>query len=141
MKWQKYTWEDGDPITVQKLNHIEHGIDIMESSGGVSKSLMVKAKYDPETEYEYLDIDADKLIQAIKSGVNVMLIPLKVTPYNEISPISGFSDSTYDEEYDSESEPDFHDYAASLSFIDKIFVYNVAGGQPEYPKFYIRPKS
>lgn len=108
----------------------------MESSR--SGSLMVRAKYDPETEYEYLDIDADKLIQAIKSGVNVMLIPLNVTPENEVSPMSGFSDSTYDEEFDSESKPDFHDYGASLSFTDKIFVYNKMNGQAEYPKFYIK---
>jgi len=130
MKWQKYTWEDGDLITTQKLNHIEYGIDRVESSSGGqagAKSLMVREKYDLELEEAYLDIDADKLIQAIKSGVSVMIIPSN----------GGVSHmTTFYENISENSLTDNQIYSAEIQFFNGIrFFYGFRSSHVSYSRF------
>ena len=141
MKWQKYTWEYGDPITTQKLNHIEYGIDRVESSStskAGARSLMVREMYDPEFNYNYLNIEPDKLVQAIKSGVNVMLVPLGPLGSSiDLMVMNSFQDSSETGDFDSESLSDFHGYSAHIIFDNQMsFHYEIKGGIPMYPKFF-----
>jgi len=141
MKWQKYTWEDGDLITTQKLNHIEYGIDRVESSStskAGARSLMVWVKLDPVPGYHYLDIEPDKLVQAIKSGVNVMFVTLNQTSTSlEVNVMNGFQDNSETEDFDSESLPDHHYYNAEIVIGNNVsFRYSISNGWVKYPKFF-----
>lgn len=140
MKWQKYTWEDGDPITTQKLNHIEYGIDRVASSTSKAgaRSLMVREKYDPLFGYNYLDIEPDKLVQAIKSGVNVVFVPLNQTSTSfEVMVMKAFHDNSETKDFDSESLSDRHYYEAKIAMGNNVsWRYSISDGWAEYPKFF-----
>lgn len=68
MSYTKTTWQNGDTITAEKLNHIEDGIADVE--GG---TLVVNSDYNSEVEGKVLDKTFEEIYEAFLNGVTVLL--------------------------------------------------------------------
>lgn len=86
--YEKQTWNTGDVITEEKLNHMEDGIS---NAGGV---MVVNANYDESTSISTLDKTWKEIYDCLSSGVpcyvkdvaderNVSLAQLLACAYNE----------------------------------------------------------
>lgn len=73
MAYEKQTWECGETITAEKLNHIEDGIaDASSGGGGTSEPLIVKAtRIDTKTRRLYFDATPSDVLDAIEHNRQV----------------------------------------------------------------------
>lgn len=67
MSYEKQTWQTGDVITEEKLNHIENGI------ADAGTGLIVNAEVDGQTQREVLDKTWEEIHDAIVAGRNVIV--------------------------------------------------------------------
>ena len=70
MAYEKQTWNTGDVITEEKLNHMEDGIASGGSGGGV---LIVNSNYDESTETAILDKTWQEIYDAVKQKTQVII--------------------------------------------------------------------
>ncbi len=68
--YEKQTWNTGDVITEEKLNHMEDGIASGGSGGG---TFFVGSTYDESTQIETLDKTWKEIVDAFNAGKNVIL--------------------------------------------------------------------
>ena len=76
MSYTKQTWQNGDVITAEKLNHMEDGI-------ADSNMLVIHATYSEEGDEYNTDITFSTAKQAVLNGLNAVLI---VTASEMIAP-------------------------------------------------------
>ena len=79
MSYEKQTWECGDIITAEKMNHIEDGIEEASQGGGnVPTPLIVNAS--TEDNFEWVcDKTYGEIDDAVRSGVAVVVIYERIT--------------------------------------------------------------
>ena len=68
MSYDKQTWQTGDVITANKLNHMEDGI---ASSGG--GRFVATATFDEEAEGWYTDYTAQEIYDAFENGMDIWI--------------------------------------------------------------------
>lgn len=73
MAYEKQTWECGETITAEKLNHIEDGIADASSGGGGTLKLNIVDKADSGSAYTYTyDHTWQEVHDAIERGESVL---------------------------------------------------------------------
>ena len=82
MSYTKTTWQNGDTITAEKLNHIENGIADAGSGGG--EAIVINLTWDSDSE-QYIyegDLTVGEIRNAYISGVPIIC----VEPQNSAHP-------------------------------------------------------
>lgn len=72
MAYEKQTWQTGETITAQKLNHMEDGI----ASGGSSDLFIISATQDPISEDITLDKTFAEINTAITNNQNIVMFTM-----------------------------------------------------------------
>lgn len=72
MAYIKTTWQNGDIITAEKLNHIETGIESVESGGGSGESFVVIVNLDSDGTATS-DTEWENIVEAYNAGKTIWL--------------------------------------------------------------------
>lgn len=81
MAYTPKTWECGDTITAEDLNHIEQGI---ANSGGGTEPLIVHVSFDESTGVITLDKTWKEIRDVFATGANVIIDRSEVLPIGTI---------------------------------------------------------
>ena len=119
MSYTPKTWECGETITADALNHIEQGI--ADSGGGGAEPLIVNIVDHPEQTKMIFDKTWNEIKTAYANGQNVVLRSVDFSSYDEFYvAIININKSKYD------------DPAYTVQTIDYNYVCATADGYPYY---------